>query len=749
MIIHANILDWAAQYDGEPFHAALMDAPYEMQFMGKDWDNTGVAFNPETWRLIARCLHPGAFLFVMAGTINDDLISVAMRQAGLRKYHRAAAWTYGSGFPKATRIDVAVDRKAGVERTKVGTRKHQPKFDAAGHGYRKKDNGFNSKDRATFDVTEPATDLAQAWAGHRYGGQMLKPALESILIFQKPYAGRPVESITATGAGALNVDQSRITSSIPAPADPVYTLRSSRGSAAYIPDLSAEQLHDCLQRIVFALRFGSTDDTAPLHDEGDRDDTQLDPAVCERLQVRLYPNGEWCGLNWSSIPSFQGGCLSCHRFYDEQLRLVQEAAQVSAPLLADALGHICYHPQAPLHSPCLDTGRPSSGCFVLALVKLLLGDDEALCQYIIPYSTPPRNGRYGEASADRVYADGVSFGVKPGPRGGDPAGRWPSNFSLTHHPACERVGVRRVRGGGGAVTGHTKGKDIYDGGWGDRDGQLYARDPDGFETIAAWSCHPDCVVQRLGEQSGESEARANMRGLQVSGAHGGLVEGSGKIKEGTNSLRGHDDSGTAARFFHQSDWMAERLEEADAVGYFAKASRGEREAGLDPRQIALMRTEEGDAAEFKDHPNSGIGNHGKGYHTGEYFNEDTINDGRAKSIDNPYQRGETTRRNTHPTIKPIALTRWLATLLLPPAMYVPRRLLVPFAGVASEMIGAMLAGWEDVTGIELEADHVAIAEARLAYWQQRRWELLDPAAPITAKTSATMDGQLDMFLEEP
>jgi hypothetical protein len=32
------------------------------------------------------------------------------------------------------------------------------------------------------------------------------------------------------------------------------------------------------------------------------------------------------------------------------------------------------------------------------------------------------------------------------------------------------------------------------------------------------------------------------------------------------------------------------------------------------------------------------------------------------------------------------------------------------------MIGAGLAGWEHVQGVELEADHVAIARARLAWW---------------------------------
>lgn len=76
-------------------------------------------------------------------------------------------------------------------------------------------------------------------------------------------------------------------------------------------------------------------------------------------------------------------------------------------------------------------------------------------------------------------------------------------------------------------------------------------------------------------------------------------------------------------------------------------------------------------------------------------------------------------RNPHPTVKPIALCRWLATLLLPPPEYAPRRILVPFAGSGSEMIAAMLAGWEEIVGVELKQEYVDIAEARLAHWARQ------------------------------
>lgn len=71
-------------------------------------------------------------------------------------------------------------------------------------------------------------------------------------------------------------------------------------------------------------------------------------------------------------------------------------------------------------------------------------------------------------------------------------------------------------------------------------------------------------------------------------------------------------------------------------------------------------------------------------------------------------------RNHHPTLKPVALTEYLARLILPPTS--DAMLLVPYAGAGSEMIGALSAGWPTVFGIEREPDYVTIARARLKSW---------------------------------
>lgn len=70
--------------------------------------------------------------------------------------------------------------------------------------------------------------------------------------------------------------------------------------------------------------------------------------------------------------------------------------------------------------------------------------------------------------------------------------------------------------------------------------------------------------------------------------------------------------------------------------------------------------------------------------------------------------------NHHPTLKPLSLTAYLAKLLLPPERDgEPRRLLNPFAGSGSEAIGALRAGWEEVTSIEREPEYAEIARERI------------------------------------
>jgi site-specific DNA-methyltransferase (adenine-specific) len=443
-VVQADILDWAANYTGPKFHALLCDPPYGLEFMGKEWDKLGAAVvgDPasvggfqdgnggnsysrsrvrfgknvkpmqEQFRFwfvaLGQHLHPGAFGMAFGGSRTFHRLACAIEDAGF-VIHPTIGWAFGSGFPKASRV----------------------------------------KD-------------ASAFIGHRYGLQALKPALEFIVVFQKPYAGKPLDCITRTGAGALNIDGGRV---------------DSGGT------------HACAKR---AGRGGGN------------------PA--------------------SRVP-FVGGVIS-----------------------------------------------------------------------------PPHS-----------------------------SGRWPANFVLSEDAAA-----------------------------------------------------------RLDEQSGESKSTGGQASLGA--FRNGDIYGKGR-DEREKRDPGLGDFGGASRYFYR---VAEQLDAADPVRYCAKASRAERDAGLEGMPVKMVHR-------------AGHGNN---------------------EPDPKTQAFITHCRNVHPTVKPLALTRYLATLLLPPVEYAPRRILVPFAGVASECIGAMQAGWESVVGVEREADYCEIGRKRLDYYAGRRGLFARrEAEPVVAQTA--------------
>jgi len=95
------------------FHGVLCDPPYELGFMGKGWDKSGVAFQPETWARIASWCLPGAWLLAFGGTRTFHRLACAIEDAGW-EIRDTLMWVYGSGFPKSLDVSKAIDKAAGV-----------------------------------------------------------------------------------------------------------------------------------------------------------------------------------------------------------------------------------------------------------------------------------------------------------------------------------------------------------------------------------------------------------------------------------------------------------------------------------------------------------------------------------------------------------------------------------------------------------------------------------------------------------
>jgi site-specific DNA-methyltransferase (adenine-specific) len=179
--------------------AIVTDPPYELGFMGKSWDNSGIAYNVDVWRECLRVLKPGGHILAFGGSRTWHRLAVAIEDSGF-EMRDSIAWLYGSGFPKSHNISKAIDKLHGAEREVVGS----PIADDIRGGNM---HAENRGQRHTIDITASATDDAKKWDGW---GTALKPAFEPIVVGRKPLVGTVAENILQYGTGGLNIDATRI-----------------------------------------------------------------------------------------------------------------------------------------------------------------------------------------------------------------------------------------------------------------------------------------------------------------------------------------------------------------------------------------------------------------------------------------------------------------------------------------------------------------------------------------------------------
>lgn len=200
----------------DPVETCICDPPYGLSFMGKAWDHgvPGEAY----WRAVMGAVLPGAMLLAFGGTRTAHRLTCAIEDAGweirdgMGYLYGPVLWGFGSGFPKSQDISKAIDEKAFQDwmadhpsaQANVKAATTDKKRERLEKAFRKmagaerevvganpncRPNGKGQRSRTLSAPrtvqpnTAPATDAAREWDGW---GTALKPAHEIVVCGTSP-----------------------------------------------------------------------------------------------------------------------------------------------------------------------------------------------------------------------------------------------------------------------------------------------------------------------------------------------------------------------------------------------------------------------------------------------------------------------------------------------------------------------------------------------------------------------------------
>jgi len=202
-IINADCIAAMSEMPENSVDSIVTDPPYELGFMGKSWDSTGIAFNIEIWKEALRVLKPGGHLIAFSGSRTYHRMAVAIEDAGFQ-IRDQIMWVYGSGFPKSHNISKGIDKAAGAERNR------DLKWVAIASGSGNYGGGAKGGEMAMVADDVAITAAAKQWDGW---GTALKPAHEPMVLARKPLEGTVANNVLTYGVGGLNIDGTRVVAS--------------------------------------------------------------------------------------------------------------------------------------------------------------------------------------------------------------------------------------------------------------------------------------------------------------------------------------------------------------------------------------------------------------------------------------------------------------------------------------------------------------------------------------------------------
>lgn len=239
--------------------SCVTDPPYELGFMGKGWDASGIAYDLGLWRDVLRVMKPGGHVLAFGGSRTWHRLASAIEDAGF-EIRDSIAWLYGSGFPKSMDVSKAVEtsergdfvraklmhfaRARGIdghwlEQQGIASAASFTDWTVGGHvpsdrnwEVIKKALSVTAEEEAAFEREITAEGVSRAGDGTVYGlglsgrrlggavteqgqrwqgwGTALKPAFEPIVVGRKPLDGTVAHNVLTHGVGGLNIDGCRV-----------------------------------------------------------------------------------------------------------------------------------------------------------------------------------------------------------------------------------------------------------------------------------------------------------------------------------------------------------------------------------------------------------------------------------------------------------------------------------------------------------------------------------------------------------
>lgn len=206
-LLKGNCLERLKDLEDASIDSVVCDPPYEIDFMGKGWDRSGIAYSVELWSECLRVLKPGGHLIAFCATRTVHRMTVGIEDGGFQ-IRDQLVWCYESGFPKSLNVSKAIDSKlvyGKSDSTKL--KKIEQTFGADEYTIKQNTNGIlNPRQEVSRKHVKPQTEEAKRFEGW---GTALKPAFEPAVLARKPVDGTIANNFLLHGVGGLNIEKTR------------------------------------------------------------------------------------------------------------------------------------------------------------------------------------------------------------------------------------------------------------------------------------------------------------------------------------------------------------------------------------------------------------------------------------------------------------------------------------------------------------------------------------------------------------